>query len=493
MVARRSFAEYLAAVDAKERVTTARRIGWLEVGGRRVFVLPDEIIGGGAQERIILAEGIGAPYGRRGTLEDWRKAVATPAGDHLMLRLSLSTALAGPLLLLGGFESGVVHLYGSSTVGKTTALRVGASVWGSGADGEYVRTWRSTANALEAVLASACDTFLPLDEIGQADGREIGSALYMVASGSGKSRLRRDASLRPSHKWRTLILSSGETPIEARLNEERRGPARAYAGHLVRAVDIKVERALGVFDLAYVDFDPKALADQMKRASSSVYGTAGPEFVRQLIERQITGEVVRSRVANFVEKALAGVADWHGQAARAAERFGLIATAGELAVEFSLVGWDEGRSTKDGLELFRAWLEARGGAAPTEVRQIIAQVRRFLEAHGDSRCDDLDPPRPSPFSGHEPERKPVVNRAGYRRGDGDDRRWLVLPEVWRHEVCAGFDPRDVARILVGLMMLECVAADRHTQSLRLPGAQKTQRFYVLTPAVFEGWGEAGDE
>ena len=247
-VARRSFAEYLAAVDAKERVTTARRIGWLEVGGRRVFVLPDEIIGGGADERIILAEGIGAPYGRRGTLEDWRNAIATPAGEHLMLRLSLSTALAGPLLLLGGFESGVVHVHGSSTIGKTTALRTGASVWGSGVDGEYVRTWRSTANALEATLASACDTFLPLDEIGQADGREIGLALYMAASGSGKSRLRRDASLRPSHKWRTLILSSGETPIEARLNEERRGPARAYAGHLVRAVDIKVERALGVFD-----------------------------------------------------------------------------------------------------------------------------------------------------------------------------------------------------------------------------------------------------
>ena len=287
-VARRSFAEYLAAVDAKERVTTARRIGWLEVGGRRVFVLPDEIIGGGADERIILAEGIGAPYGRRGTLEDWRNAIATPAGEHLMLRLSLSTALAGPLLLLGGFESGVVHLHGSSTIGKTTALRTGASVWGSGVDGEYVRTWRSTANALEATLASACDTFLPLDEIGQADGREIGLALYMAASGSGKSRLRRDASLRPSHKWRTLILSSGETPIEARLNEERRGQARAYAGHLVRAVDVKVERALGVFDRPYVDFDPKAFADQMKRAASTVYGTAGPEFVRQLIERQVS-------------------------------------------------------------------------------------------------------------------------------------------------------------------------------------------------------------
>ena len=109
----------------------------------------------------------------------------------------LRQRLPGRYFNIGGFESGCFHLYGLSSMGKTTCLRTAASVWGSGADGGYVRTWRSTANGLEATLAGANDTFLPLDEVGQADGRELGQALYMTAGGVGKQRMRRDASLKP--------------------------------------------------------------------------------------------------------------------------------------------------------------------------------------------------------------------------------------------------------------------------------------------------------
>ena len=51
--------------DADERVTVARRIGWIEVGGQRAFVLPGEIVGGDLDEQVILVKEAGAPYGRR--------------------------------------------------------------------------------------------------------------------------------------------------------------------------------------------------------------------------------------------------------------------------------------------------------------------------------------------------------------------------------------------------------------------------------------------
>jgi hypothetical protein len=84
-----------------------------------------------------------------------------------------STSFAGTLLKLGGFESGIFHLYGFSSVGKTTCPRAAAATWGSGADGAYIRTWRTTANALETTLEAACDSFLPIDEVGQAEGRDL--------------------------------------------------------------------------------------------------------------------------------------------------------------------------------------------------------------------------------------------------------------------------------------------------------------------------------
>jgi Domain of unknown function (DUF927) len=89
--ARSAFAEYLASINANERVTVARHIGWIEIGVQRAFVLPGEIIGDNLGERVILVKEAGAPYGRRGTLDNWREAIAAPASDHRMLRFVIAT------------------------------------------------------------------------------------------------------------------------------------------------------------------------------------------------------------------------------------------------------------------------------------------------------------------------------------------------------------------------------------------------------------------
>ena len=449
-------------------------------------MIPGAIIGH-LGDRIVLAKNMGAPYSQRGTLADWRDAIAIPAGNHLMMRFCLSTALAGPLLWLAGYESSVFHLCGQSSIGKTTLLRSAASVWGSGADNGYVRVWRATVNGLEANMAGACDTLLPLDEVGQVDGKEIGQAIYMASSGVGKTRMTKDATLKTSHKWRLLILSSGEQPIESKLVEDTRRGKRAFAGQLVRAIDIQANRGpAGVFD-HYPGFDFKAFTAEMKQAASRFYGMAGAEFVRRLIERGIDGDIVRAKVAAFTEVALANEKDYHGQAGRAAERFGLVAAAGELAVELELLPWSA-NPTADALALFKDWLEGRGGAVPAEVRQIIAKVRYFLEAHGGSRFEDLDHPPTNPVT-LLPYDQRIPNRAGYRRGRGANQRWLVLPHVWREEVCQGFDPTEVAKILHSFGMLEPGEDGKQSRKQRLPNTKGTQRFYVLTPLIFEGWEE----
>ena len=166
--------------------------------------------------------------------------------------------------------------------------------------------------------------------------------------------------------------------------------------------------------------------------------------MRELIERR-AGENVRKQVFDFADDALGGVKVDHGQAARVAERFGLIATAGRLAAEFGLVSWSADLVAKDALALFKAWLATGGGAGPAEVQQMIAQVRRFIGAHGDARFDDLNPP-PKLASGEAIERRSVSNRAGFRQYVGDARRWNVLPQIWRDEACAGFDPSESQKI-----------------------------------------------
>ena len=79
-------------------------------------------------------------------------------------------------------------------------------------------------------------------------------------------------------------------------------------------------------------------------------------------------------------------------------------------------------------------------------------------------------------------------RAGYRKGEGEDRRWYVLPVAWREEVCAGFDPGKVAKTLAAHGMLEPGAGGKMSRPETIEG--KKMRVYVLKPSIFEGWGEA---
>jgi uncharacterized protein (DUF927 family) len=168
-----------------------------------------------------------------------------------------------------------------------------------------------------------------------------------------------------------------------------------------------------------------------------------------------------------------------GQTLRAAQRFGLIALAGELAVQFGIVPWEGGSARETARWAFDYWLDARGGVIPYEARRAVAQVRHFIEAHGDSRFEDLDLPP-------DLDRKPVLNRAGFREGKGENRRWYVPPEVWRQQVCDGIDAHDVAKTLADLGMLE-PGADKLAKPKKVGG--KTQRFYTLKPDIFDGWGE----
>src|SRR5437763_982768 len=84
-----------------------------------------------------------------------------------------------------------------------------------------------------------------------------------------------------------------------------------------------------IWTWAGAEGDAAKLAKAFKQAAISAYGVAGPEFVRRLIDEQVTGDDVRGSVCDFVSAHVPPGAD--GQVDRAGQRFGLIAAAGELA------------------------------------------------------------------------------------------------------------------------------------------------------------------
>ena len=91
------------------------------------------------------------------------------------------------------------------------------------------------------------------------------------------------------------ILSSGELPVETKIAEDYGRKARA--GQTIRLLDIPADRGLGfgAFDELASGADAGKLADAIKDAARSAYGTAGPEFVRRLLETG-SDSVARQRV-----------------------------------------------------------------------------------------------------------------------------------------------------------------------------------------------------
>jgi hypothetical protein len=122
--ARGAFVEYLGSVSVPERMIVATRTGWIDAHGKRAFVLPNTVIGGDPGERVILSpEASAAAYAQAGTLDQWKANIAAPAKNHLLLRFSISTAMAGVLLELSGGEAASFTWSAYPARAKRPALR----------------------------------------------------------------------------------------------------------------------------------------------------------------------------------------------------------------------------------------------------------------------------------------------------------------------------------------------------------------------------------
>jgi uncharacterized protein (DUF927 family) len=130
-----------------------------------------------------------------------------------------------------------------------------------------------------------------------------------------------------------------------------------------------------------------------------------------------------------------------GELKRAADRFALIGAAGELATEWGLTGWEEGEAIRAAERCFREWVKGRDTIGASDLEAAIRQVRAFLELNGASRFQPLKPSA-------EADVERIINRAGFKRSNSDgDTEYLVLPEVFKTEVCKGYNYRAVLKEL----------------------------------------------
>jgi putative DNA primase/helicase len=458
---RELLSRYIQSCNPKERMRCVNKLGWYG----ELYILPNEVIGTPSDEEVVFQANmpIADHHGSKGTLQEWQQYISKYCVDNSRLCFSMSVGFAAPLLHLLGEENGGFNLRGPSSSGKTTVLRVALSIYGGE---KMLQSWRATSNGFEAIAALHNDCLLCLDELGKLEPKIAGETAYFLANGGGKQRSHRSGFARKKQSWRTLFLSSGEVGLPDLI---RQSGQKVRGGHEVRVVDISaIAGEHGIFDYLH-SFDSGDDFSRTLCANAEKYhGTAGKAFLHT-----VTQDLFRciARLHKLIElfKQENTPANADGQVLRVLNRFALVAAAGALATEIGVTGWTEEDAFWSAKTCFEAWLKNRGSLSAQEGQEILRQVRRFLEQHGDARFTSLN---------SDDEQK-TINRVGYRKIVDGGWHYYVLPESFKQEVCAGFDVSMVVDMLRERKWLIPDTEGKNTRAESLPCAAGTTRCYRL--------------
>lgn len=304
----------LEAVNERRlpRTLSVDACGWHDLDGELVFLAPDRIGEGrelafdGGLGRSRIVRGLRTKGDAQVHLEALRKAFSSDR----VAATAICAALAAPMLRLLGAPGFALHLVGDSSRGKSSMLKIAASIYGDPSSEDWVPSWNSTTVGLEQRAATLCDLPFCIDEAGVVDPKQREMAVYMLIDGTGRTRGARGGGLRDTASWRTIVLSTGEHGL---VDEE------ANTGAQVRVLQFQVA-GFGSLDATGVD--------ALRGACAENHGAVGRQWIEALQGMDWTAGKAAFR--EFVKQARARASS-NGLRARQAEYLALLAFAEGIA------------------------------------------------------------------------------------------------------------------------------------------------------------------
>lgn len=285
--------------------------------GRDVPLLPVDTGADGALKEALMVKG---DYGT------WRDAVRRYVLPSPLVCLMMASSLGGLFRRwCPDSENFIVHLYGESSHGKTTAMRAAASCWG--APDKMIDNWRSTDNGLERRCSARNDMVMFLDEAGMAVNEDIiRNSVYMIGNGGEKLRANKDASDRVTRRFQLIALSTGEKQLI------RDGK---FAGQEVRALELHA----GTFGpTLWPTFADGAEAEKFNALMLTNYGWAVERIIQAMLIELKKDSMGLHKVHQHLTQTLRSTlpANTPAHILRRVKHFGLLLTAWSYILEFAL-------------------------------------------------------------------------------------------------------------------------------------------------------------
>nr|WP_042190889.1 DUF927 domain-containing protein [Kibdelosporangium sp. MJ126-NF4]CEL19674.1 hypothetical protein [Kibdelosporangium sp. MJ126-NF4]CTQ94526.1 hypothetical protein [Kibdelosporangium sp. MJ126-NF4] len=390
-----------------------------------------------------------AAHHEHGTLADWQAGLAV-IEPYPVAKVAVYAGFAACLLQLVGVDSFTIDISGRSTRGKTTAAKLGLSVWADPAEkGDGLFSWRSSLIAIEKRLNICRGLPVVIDETRVVKFPElVDQVIYQVPKNHGQARGGGWPNLLP---WSTIVISTGEQS------------ALSFTTHQGAAA-----RVLSLQRPPFSGGDDDGLAaSTVGKAVDDNYGLAGPAFIARLhhlLAPPNKQQQLRARHTELTAQ-FRGETDMSG---RRAPMVACIALAAELVHQWGLVPFEPLPE--------QTWQELFTTTETTDDRPQMALdvVREFVAAHANQLWRPGTTEHSQPSTGwigrhYELDNQPTVALLPERLRDALNRSGYVLDAV-----------------LPGWQELRYLAKFGHGhgayQPVRAIAGAKT-RMYVFTPGI----------
>ena len=270
--------QYLAKMRGMKSMETLHsQMGWRQDGLDQAFVLGETTYSINGESRTGFAKNIpdvAKAFRSQGELEAWSEATA-PLGLPGMEPLAfafLAGAFGAPLMRFTGYAGAVVALVGHTGIGKTLIGEFILSVYGDPRQLTLMKN--DTVNALVSRLGLYGSLPLYLDEVSNIEGQELSDLLYRITQGRDKARLGRDSREKAVlNSWNTVAVASSNHSLTDKLS------------NLKADASAEINRIMELSCTPIKSFD-RHKATETYRAFHANHGTAGPDYVRYLVEHQ---------------------------------------------------------------------------------------------------------------------------------------------------------------------------------------------------------------
>jgi uncharacterized protein (DUF927 family) len=476
--AARLIRDYIFYANSDKLYITVTEIGWKgknyqEIIDKPEYRLPDAIYGADPIFEVYNDKSDNL-YQTHGSLEDWKDNVGKFCQGNPLLVLLVSYALSGVLLKPCQIEGGGLHVFGASSTGKTSCAIIAGSVCGGGASRGFSRQWRSTSNALENIAVMHNDNFLLLDEISQATPETISTVSYMLSNGQGRARLKADATMRQIRTWSINYLSTGEQTISDKIEEDKR--YKTQAGQEIRAIDLPIDEKEGEtpFKNIHQMTDTNEFVDKVRSNALKYYGQPLRCFLNCLLKDKEAFATHLDDVTENIEKFKKAYCPpgSSNQVIRVADKFGLIAATGELAVKLGIFPFKK-------LEVFEAtgfcfemWIKQREGTQNSELIRAKSKLIEHIAKYGPTNYEDLN-------SEH---LKNIYKLYGYKFEENQKNKYLIITPTLK-EIFGSVNLEQIKKEFDKLGYLDHTYNGKLRETKFIHG--QTQRGWIVIPSVWE--------